>query len=205
GGVLCPVIASAQTPPPAMSSIIVKLVPGLTTAEQEDVIARNGGTEVSQIAALRLHVISAPTSDLATILAAYQPDPQLQRAEENKVRQTETAPNDPLYPVQWYLPQINWDTAFNTVTPTGSSVVAILDTGIDATHPDLGSNVVAGTSILDGSNGMTDSNGHGTWMAGIVAAQTNTVTPEGMAGGAHPGVRGVPGTVLGSNRLGEGE
>src|SRR5262245_47076152 len=199
----CPAIAAAQTPPPEISSIIVKLVPGLTPSEQADVIARNGGTEVSQIAALRLHVISVPTSDLATLLAAYQADPQVQRAEENKVRQTETAPNDPLYLAQWYLPQINWETAFNTVTPTGSSIVAILDTGIDATHPDLGSNVVVGRSILDGSNGMTDSNGHGSWMAGIVAAQTNTITPEGMAGVAYAGVRVMPVTVLDSNGLGQ--
>src|SRR5262245_40922138 len=202
-GAFFPVIASAQTPPAPMSSIIVKMVAVLTAAQQADVIARNGGIELSQIPALRLHVIAIPTSDLAATLAAYQADPQVQRAEENKVRQTETAPNDPLYPAQWYLPQINWDLAFGTVTPTSSSIVAILDTGIDATHPDLGSNVVAGTSILDGSNGMTDSNGHGTWMAGIVAAQTNTITPEGMAGVAYAGVRFMPVTVLESNGLGQ--
>jgi subtilisin family serine protease len=198
-----PIIASAQTPPPPMSSIIVKMVAGLTPAQQADVIARNGGIELSQIPAFRLHVIAVPTSDLAATLAAYQGDPQVQRAEENKVRQTETAPNDPLYPSQWYLPQINWDLAFGTVTPTGSSIVAILDTGVDATHPDLGSNVVAGTSMLDGSNGMTDSNGHGTSMAGIVAGQTNTITPEGMAGVAYAGVRTMPVTVLDANGLGQ--
>src|SRR5262250_2991052 len=62
-GALCPVTASAQTPPSAMSSIIVKLVAGLTPTQQADVIGRNGGIEVSQIPALRLHVISVPTTD----------------------------------------------------------------------------------------------------------------------------------------------
>src|SRR5262249_16084902 len=98
---ILPVIASAQTPPRPMSSIIVNKVAGLTAAQQADVIARNGGIELSQIPALRLHVVAIPTSDLAATLVAYQADPQVQRAEENKVRQTETAPNDPLYPAQW--------------------------------------------------------------------------------------------------------
>ncbi len=202
-GAVFPVIASAQTAPPPMSSVIVKMVAGLTPTQQADVIARNGGIELSRFPALRLHVIAVPTSDLAATLAAYQADPQVQRAEENKVRQTETAPNDPLYRSQWYLPQVSWDLAFGTVAPTGSSIVAVLDTGVDATHPDLGNNAVAGTSILDGSNGMTDSNGHGTSMAGIVAAQTNTITPEGMAGVAYAGVRIMPVTVLDSTGLGQ--
>src|SRR5262245_66508292 len=73
---ILPVIASAQTPPAPMSSIIVKMVAGLTAAQQADVIARNGGIELSKIPALRLHVIAIPTSDLASTLAAYQADPQ---------------------------------------------------------------------------------------------------------------------------------
>src|SRR5262249_10117056 len=67
---LCLAIVRAQPDPVPSSSIIAKLVPGLPPAEQADVIPRNGGTEVSQIVALRLPVISVPTSDLATILAA---------------------------------------------------------------------------------------------------------------------------------------
>ncbi len=42
-----------------------------------------------------------------------------------------------------------------------------------ARHPDLDGQLVAGTSILDGSAGTTDPNGHGTWMAGIIAAATD--------------------------------
>ena len=41
----------------------------------------------------------------------------------------------------------------------------------NASHPDLAGNVVSGTSVLDGSDGLTDPNGHGTAMAGIIANQ----------------------------------
>ena len=49
-----------------------------------------------------------------------------------------------------------------SVTPTGTAVVALLDTGVDAAHPDLAGVLVPGTSILAGSTGSSDPNGHGT-------------------------------------------
>ena len=58
--------------------------------------------------------------------------------------------------------------------------IAILDTGVDVNHPDIAGKVFLGTSILDGSSGMTDPSGHGTWVAGIVAA--NTGNGVGIAG-----------------------
>src|SRR5205823_3100477 len=76
----------------------------------------------------------------------------------------------------------------------------VLDTGIDATHPDLSANVVPGTSVLDGSNGETDPNGHGTWMAGIVAAGTDNGI--GIAGVGYAGVSVMPVTVLGADGTG---
>ncbi len=44
---LLPLLAAVQTAPPAMSSLIVKLLPGLTATDQAAVIARNGGIETS--------------------------------------------------------------------------------------------------------------------------------------------------------------
>src|SRR5207249_3748879 len=116
-------------------------------------------------------------------------------------RQSQAFPTDPLYPNQWALAKIGWDQVFGAVTPTGSAVVAVLDTGVDAQHPDLAGNVIPGTSILDGSSGTTDPSGHGTWVAGIAAAQTNTL--EGIAGVAYAGVRIMPVTVLDANGLGQ--
>ena len=119
------------------SSLLVKLAAGLSPAQQAEVIARNGGIEISSIPALRLHVIQVAPADLPQILARYQADPQVVNAEENKTRQSQAFPADPLYPNQWSLPKIGWDLVFGTVTPTGSAIVAVLDTGVDAQHPDL--------------------------------------------------------------------
>ncbi len=196
-----PLASIAQTS--LSSSLLVKLIGGLTPDQQAQVIARNGGIEISSIPALRLHVIQVAPADLAQVLASYQADPQVANAEENKTRQSQTFPADPLYPNQWSLPKIGWDVVFGTVTPSGSVIVAVLDTGIDAQHPDLAGNVIPGTSILDGFSGTTDPSGHGTWMAGIVAARTDVAPLEGIAGVAYAGVRVMPVTVLDVNGLGQ--
>ena len=50
------------------------------------------------------------------------------------------------------------------------AVVAILDTGIDYDHPDLKANLIDGVSFIDGEPDCSDRNGHGTHVAGTIAA-----------------------------------
>jgi len=196
-----PALATAQTA--TTPSLIVKVVAGLTTDQQAEIVARNGGTLTGSISALRLLVVAVPPDQVDATLSRYRADPQVQSAEVNKTRTSETVPNDPLYVNQWALPKIGWDQVFGVITPTGSAKVAVLDTGVDASHPELAGKVLAGTSILDGSNGMTDPSGHGTWLAGIIAAQTDTLPVEGIAAVGYAGVQIVPVTVLNAN--GEGQ
>ncbi len=113
----------------------------------------------------------------------------------------EAAPSDTSYADQWSLPQVGWDQLYGTVGIAGTSTVAILDTGVDASHPDLDGVVLPGTSVLDGSDGLSDPNGHGTWMAGIVAAETDN--GFGIAGTAYAGVSVLPVTVLGADGTGQ--
>ena len=182
-------------------TLSVKLVNGLTPAQQAAVIARDGGVEKSVIAPLRLHVVTVPTANLPLILADYQKDPQVESVEVSKSRKAETLANDQHVGVQWALTKIGWDQVYGTTVPAGSATVALLDTGIDAGHPDLTGNVIAGTSILDGSTGLTDPSGHGTQMAGIVAAVTGN--SQGIAGVAFGGVKLMPVTVLNAAGVGQ--
>ncbi len=88
-----------------------------------------------------------------------------------------------------------------SIDPAGTSVVAILDTGVDAGHPDLDGVVVPGASFVDGSTWSNDPNGHGTAMAGIVAAETGNGL--GVAGVGYDGVSVMPVTVLGADGTGQ--
>ncbi|HPF44576.1 MAG TPA: S8 family peptidase [Syntrophomonadaceae bacterium] len=56
------------------------------------------------------------------------------------------------------------------VTKGEQVVVAVLDTGIDYTHPDLAGNVIDGKSMIAGEKDYLDENGHGTHVAGTIAA-----------------------------------
>ena len=73
----------------------------------------------------------------------------------------------------------------------GTAVVAVLDTGVDTSHPDLAGKTTAAS---------TDPNGHGTAMAGIIAAGVDNGT--GIAGVAYDGVSVMPVTVMGADGTG---
>ncbi len=71
---------------------------------------------------------------------------------------------------QWYLRFLHVAEA-QRISQGDGVVVAVLDTGVDATHPDLVGNVLAGTDLVDsGGDGRRDADGHGTGIAGLIAA-----------------------------------
>ncbi|MFA4917317.1 MAG: S8 family serine peptidase, partial [Syntrophales bacterium] len=197
-----PIIQTVNPAEPEESvSLIVRLAAGISPEEQQQVIARNGGTQTSSVPVLRMHFITIPETSAAAIMQQYQSDPQVLSIEHDKVRKVRGTPSDPIYPDQWALPKIGWDSVFGSATPTGTSVLAILDTGIDATHPDLSGLVLPGYSAFEGSDAQTDPNGHGTQMAGIAAALTDNAT--GISGVAYSGVSLLPVQVLGADGTGQ--
>ncbi|HSO30605.1 MAG TPA: S8 family serine peptidase, partial [Candidatus Sulfomarinibacteraceae bacterium] len=191
---------SGSSSVPAGVPYIVTFASGTSSASQAASLAAVGATDLDSIPVLRMHAIELPADTADAGATALRADPTVVRVESDRERVAEATPSDTGYGSQWSLPKIAWDDAFGTVAPSGSATVAILDTGIDASHPDLAGQVLAGTSILDDSNGMTDPNGHGTWMAGIVAAATDN--GEGIAGVAYAGVQVMPVTVLGADGTG---
>lgn len=90
-------------------------------------------------------------------------------------------PNDTLYSeYQWNLPQIATEAGWNLTKGSKDIVVAVVDTGVQSDHPDLRGRLVEGTNIVDPSKPPEDDVGHGTHVAGIIAAGVNN--NEGVAG-----------------------
>jgi subtilisin family serine protease len=116
-------------------------------------------------------------------------------------------PNDPFYNLQADLGPIGVASAWTRTTGSASVIVAVLDTGVDAANREFAGRVVPGYNALtgqaDGSSGFaatTDVAGHGTHVAGTIAAAANN--GAGIAGVA-PNVTIMPIKVLGDE--GEGD
>jgi subtilisin family serine protease len=101
---------------------------------------------------------------------------------------------EPLAPNQWDMRLIRADAANGVSTGSRNVLVGILDSGIEATHPDLAPNLDAANSVGCVNQGIPDTSpaawapttsGHGTHVAGIVAAARNGIGVAGVA----PGVR----------------
>jgi uncharacterized repeat protein (TIGR01451 family) len=164
-------------------------------------ITAAGAVDTGAIAPLAMHSVGVPQSSEQAAVAALEANANVVRVERDHSRDTAAAPNDPGYPDQWALRRVGWDEVYGSVTPSSSATVAVLDTGVDASHPDLAGVVVPGTSIVAGSgDGGSDANGHGTQMAGIVAAATGNA--QGVAGVGYAGVKVMPVTVLDSSGQG---
>ena len=98
---------------------------------------------------------------------------------------------DPRRGSQWALNA----TSFEATWPItrGSITVAVVDSGVRGNHEDLTGTVLPGIDYVDHTDGRQDPNGHGTHVAGIIAATANN--GKGIAGGA-PGVKILPVRVL---------
>jgi hypothetical protein len=193
--------SSSSTDSPASVPYIVMFKSGVSDARQQDDIAAANGVAGDAISVLHMYSLSFPAGEDSADAQALAANPDVASVTADISRDTATAPNDPRYSDQWSLPQIGWDNVFGTIDPGSSATVAVLDTGVDASQPDLQGAVVPGTDIVNGSgDGTTDPNGHGTEMAGIVAASTDN--GEGIAGVGYSGVNVMPVTVLGTDGTG---
>jgi subtilisin family serine protease len=95
------------------------------------------------------------------------------------------SPNDPLAPRQWYIGKDRVFDSFDSfsVLPQLLTVrVAVIDSGVDQSHPELKNHIVEAKSFVGGS--VNDVQGHGTFVAGEVAALTDNGL--GIAGLAPP-------------------
>ncbi|MEW6459330.1 MAG: S8 family serine peptidase [Bacillota bacterium] len=127
------------------------------------------------------------------VVAELMRDPAVEYAQPNYIYRIAADPNDPLWDQQWGLINtvygVQAEEAWNYTKGSSSVVVAVIDTGVDLTHPDLAERLVAGYDFVNNDDDPTDDHGHGTHVAGIIAAVAGN--SEGIAGAA-PNVKIMP-------------
>ncbi|CAG9620627.1 S8 family peptidase [Sutcliffiella rhizosphaerae] len=155
---------------PVMKEYLIGLNSGAVTKAANNLVTSLGGGVEHQFKHMNVLHITIPE----VAAAALEKNPLVQFVEEN-IEMQATAQTIP-----YGIPHVKADVA-HSQNVTGSGVkVAVLDTGIDASHEDL--NVAGGASFVSAEpDALTDGNGHGTHVAGTVAALNNTVGVLGVA------------------------
>jgi subtilisin family serine protease len=106
-------------------------------------------------------------------------DPNVAFAEPNYILTISAGPTGPLtpndenYKQQWGPSRIGADQTWSTLTTGGPIVIAMLDTGVSPTHPDLKERLRPGYDFIGNDANPSDDNGHGTFTAGIAGASGN--------------------------------
>ncbi|MFI1012091.1 S8 family peptidase [Streptomyces sp. NPDC020965] len=199
-------------------SYVVNVKSGSHTAKTvKKAIARAGGSIViayDQIGVIVVHsqnpefaetirtvrgVVSAGATRTAPLTTAMDNSvgtvSPLSAPEAKKAAARAAADQDPLEPLQWGLPAIKADQAHKRTLGSKKVTVAVLDTGVDDTHPDLAPNFDqrASANCVTGKPDTTpgswrpaaNESSHGTHVAGTIAAAKNGIGVTGVA----PGVK----------------
>lgn len=155
------------------STILVKFKANVSSNTINSIHRQNGDSVKRVVPKLNVQEVTVPgNTTVGSLLKKYRANPNVAYAEPNPITQRFMIPNDPLFSQQWNLAKINAPAAWN-VSQGGYGPIAVLDTGIDASQSDLSGEIMAGYNFVGNNTNTSDNNGHGTNVAGIIAASTN--------------------------------
>lgn len=165
-----------EPPPFVPGRILVQFRPDVPAQQVRHLIAAARAQWLGEIPQIGVYVLQLPPSASEVAVArAFGQRPEVIFAELDRILPPEDiTPNDPYYASwQWALKKIQCPTAWSTTTGNNSVIIAILDTGVDGTHPDLSAKMVPGWNFYDNNSDTRDVYGHGTKVAGTAAASSN--------------------------------
>jgi len=169
-----PAVARGQLSSAVPARILVRYRPGVANDFVDRIEKANGARKTGEIAQVGVRVLQVPDGSEMTALRALAADPRVDFVEQDAtVAATNTTPNDYWWPNQWSQVKTRTNAAWDLTRGSSSVVIAVLDTGVDLSQPDLQGKLVAGYNVVSGTSNPTDDNGHGTWAAGVAGAASN--------------------------------
>jgi len=154
--------------------LLIRYRAGTTNDAADQLERAHGAAKNGDIRQLGVRVLQVPEGSETAALRALAADPRVEFAERDQtVAITNTTPNDYWWPSQWSQVKTRTNVAWDLTAGSSSVVIAVLDTGIDLSQPDLQGKLVSGYNVLSGGADPADDNGHGTWAAGVAGAASN--------------------------------
>ncbi len=128
----------------------------------------------TELSALGVLLIKVPAGGVAEFIANIKSSPDVVYAEPNYlVSMVDTIPNDGSWGLQYGPAAIRAPQGWDLSTGSSAVTIAIIDSGIDQSHPDLAAKIVPGFDFVNNDSDPQDDNGHGSHVAGIAAASAN--------------------------------
>lgn len=161
----------AADPPVAPGEIIVKFKAGTPASEKSLLHRQNGSKVLHEERSLGICKVTSPKGSELSHALKYKKSRWVEYAEPNYIASiSDVVPSDPYFVNQWDLQKIATPAAWDITVGSESVIIAVVDTGVDYNHPDLSGRMIAGYDFVNGDADPMDDNGHGTCVAGIVAA-----------------------------------
>jgi len=156
----------------AIDRLIVTMRTNVGAAAEQDLHQRSGALSVRPLGSSRLRFVSVPRELRTGIADTYRGSALVESVDMDQTIQAAWTPTDPQFGAQWALATIGAPAAWDVTGHGATSIrVAVLDSGIDANHPDLAGRVALSADFSGSGTG--DRFGHGTAVAGIIAAGLN--------------------------------
>ncbi len=155
----------------ASDAVLVKFEDKVTESEKNAAFSSVGAKRERRLNRINAERIKIPRSKVKETIDKLRKNTKIKYAEPDFVAKKTEVPNDTYYSSQWGLPKIKAEGGWDKTHGGDLAPVAVLDTGIDDTHPDLFGKIAKRANFSWDPD--IDGDGHGTHVAGIVAATTN--------------------------------
>jgi len=163
---------SATSQAYAAGRILVMPRAGLADAALDKILKENGGGKARRVGKSELRIIDLPPGREKQMVDRLARHPHFKFAELDYKVAPSLVPNDPYAGSEWHLSKIAAQKAWDSSLGAGVTL-AVLDSGVDPSHPDLLSRLVPGWNFYDNNSNTSDVYGHGTLVAGSAAATIN--------------------------------
>jgi thermitase len=158
----------------AEDDLLVKFRPDARPSEIGRLHTAANAAFISDITGIGVTRLRVPPGQVHASVELFRASSDVEFAEvDSLVEAQDLFPDDPLFANQWGLVKVKGPQAWSLVSGATPVTVAIIDTGVDAGHPDLAGKVLSGYNSIRDNDRSDDDNGHGTRVAGIAAAVSN--------------------------------